>query len=120
MFLYSDGLLVGKANVLGQSEGLLTSRASEDAKGLLEDQMGGLLGNGLNVHATGGRGDKDGSAIRAIHQDRKVGLARDIQCLRNHHLLDLYTGGSRLLGRQLVAEHLSCKRASLLGAAARL
>jgi len=103
---YSLDVLALESELLGELLGLLGENTLGNVDRLLEDQVRGLLGNGLNVHATLGAGNEHGATGGAVHEDGKVELASNVQSLGHHHSLDGHTLGGGLLGDQVVAEHL--------------
>ena len=79
------------------------------------DGIGGLLGDGLNVHATLRGGDNDGSLRGTVHEDGKVELATGELALANVDGVAKTAAGTSLLGDELVANHLLGEHLGLVG-----
>lgn len=103
-----------EADALGELDGLLLGKADLDIDGDLDNGVGVLLGNRLNVDTTLGGADDDGTGRLAVHQDGKVVLVAGVLALTDVHSIARLTGSTGLLRDQLVTEHLLGERLALL------
>eukprot|EP00760_Papus_ankaliazontas_P005597 PhM_4_TR12668/c0_g1_i1/m.74664 len=102
---------LGQSELAGELHGLLLCEALLDADGHLDDLLGGLLRDGLDVHAALRRRHHDGALRRAVEQKGDVVLLLDLgEDLRHVQLRDLHARGAGLLRHERVAEHLASLR----------
>lgn len=98
--------LLGEAEVGRDGAGNLVGDTGVDVDGGGDDRIGALLGDGLNVHTTLGRGDDDGALGATVHEDGEVELAAGELALANVDGVAETASGTGLLGDELVADHL--------------
>ncbi len=63
----------------------------------------------LNVHTASWTAHHHGALVTTVHHYGKVRLPGDVQRLGNHHFMYQHTVSCRLLGLELVANHLLCE-----------
>lgn len=80
-----------------------------------DDGVGGLLGNGLNVHAALRRRDNDRGLGGTVHEDGQVELAASKLALANVNRIAQTAASASLLGDELVANHLVGEHLGLVG-----
>jgi hypothetical protein len=85
----------------------------------LQDLLGGLVRDLLDVHAALGGGDDRDAALLAVDQDGQVELAGDVEALLDVQPPDLLPLGAGLLGDELHPQHLLGDLGRLRGAALR-
>jgi hypothetical protein len=71
----------------------------------LEDGIGVFLGDLLNVDTSLGAAHHDRAIVLAVHQDGKIRLTANVQCLGHHYSIDHDTASRSLLCGQLVPDH---------------
>lgn len=107
--------LLAEAQAGGDAASNLVSNAGVDVDVGRSDGIGLLLGNGLNVDTSLGRRDDDGGLGSTVHQDSQVELAAGKLALANVDGIAQTAAGARLLGDELVANHLLGKHLGLVG-----
>src|SRR5690606_7154640 len=113
-------LVLGDAEAEGQLAYLVVLQAGRRVDGDAEDLLRGLLGDFLDVHAAFG-GRHEGDALGgAVHDDRKIQLARDVGTGFNQQLPHRQALGARLVGDELHADHVAGGLADLVQRAAQL
>jgi len=105
--------LLAEAKLSGDVAGDLVGDANVDVNVSGDDSLRVLLRNGLDVHATLGRRDDDGALRGAVHQDGQVELTAGELALADVNGIAETAGGARLLGDELVADHLLGKHLRL-------
>jgi hypothetical protein len=95
----------------------LVRHTGVDVDGGGDDGLGVLLCDSLNVHTTLRRSNDDGALGSAIHEDGEVELSAGKLALDNEDGIAEPSGGSSLLGDELVADHLVGKDGGFAGPA---
>jgi hypothetical protein len=90
--------------------------AFEGVDSQLKDLLGSVVGNVFDAHSSGGGVDKNWAASCSIESDTKIHLLGNLDLLHKVHLLNLKAVFTRLLGDQVVSEHVSGNLSSPLGA----
>ncbi|KAI6768740.1 hypothetical protein HG531_010929 [Fusarium graminearum] len=107
--------LLAEAELGGDLAGSLVSDTDIDVDVVGVDGVGGVLGNGLNVHTTLGRRDNDGALVLTVHKDGEVELTTSKLALADVDRVAETAASTRLLGNKLVADHLLGEHLSLVG-----
>lgn len=107
--------LLAEAKLGGDLAGNLVGHTDVDVNVVGVDSVGGLLGNGLNVHTTLGRGDDNGALAGAVHEDGQVELTTSKLALADVDRVAETAASTRLLGDEVVADHLLGEHLSLVG-----
>ena len=77
---------------LGDALGVGVLHPLVDVDGLRVDQVGGVVGDGLDVHAALRRRNEHGAVVRAVEQDGEVQLAVEVDALVDENLERKGTG----------------------------
>lgn len=107
--------LLAEAELGSDLAGSLVSDTDVDVDVVGVDSVRGLLGDGLNVHTTLGRRDNDGALVLAVHEDGEVELTTSKLALANVDRVAETAASTRLLGNEVVADHLLSEHLSLVG-----
>lgn len=98
--------LLGETKVGGDGAGDLVGDTNVNINGSGEDGIGVLLGDGLDIHTTLGRGDDDGATGSTVQEDSEVELTASELALTDVDRVTGATSGTSLLGDELLADHL--------------
>lgn len=98
--------LLAEAELLGDAAGHVVRDTDVDVDVGGVDGVGVLLGDTLNVHATLGRRNNDGALRSTVHEDGEVELAAGELALADVDGAAETALSARLLGDELVADHL--------------
>ena len=94
-----------EAETVGERAAVRTLQARRGMNLDADDLLGGLRCDLLDVHAARGRGDEGDAAGVAIEQHAQVQLAGDLRARLDVDLVDRQALGTRLLGREALAQH---------------
>lgn len=107
--------LLAEAELSGNLAGNLVGDTDVDVDVVGVDGIGGLLGDGLNVHTALGRRDDDGALVLTVHEDGEVELTTSKLALANVDSVAETAASARLLGDEVVADHLLGEHLGLVG-----
>lgn len=107
--------LLAEAELGGDLAGDLVSHTDVDIDVVGVDGIGVLLGNSLDIHSTLGRGHNDRALVLTIHKDGQVELATSKLALADVDRVAETAASTRLLGDEVVADHLLGKHLGLVG-----
>ncbi len=91
---------------VGEVARLVAGEPDDGVDDLLEDLLGRLGGDLLDLHAALGRGHDDDAPGAAVDDDAQIELARDVHTLLDEEALDDLARGPRLVRHELHAEDL--------------
>lgn len=103
--------LLGERFGVGMADSVLKVKSGGD------DSLGGVVSDILNVHTSLVGGDEDGGTSCSVVEDGSVVLLLRGHSLGEHDGVADSTGGTSLLGDELVTEHLRGKVLCLSGTA---
>ena len=103
-------LVALQAQLEGQLAALVRLCANQRVDGGLEDLLGSLVGNFLDVHATFGGGHEHDTAAGTVDDGAEVQLLVDVGAGLNQNLADRLAIGVCLVGHQTLAQPLGGER----------